>query len=100
MLPCSRCSEHAHKLQIIHGDFLKVELPYFDVCVANVPYQISSPLTFKLLAHRPLFRCAVLMFQREFAMRLVAKTGTPLFCRLSLNTQLLSKVSTISPSSS
>jgi len=85
-------TEHAHKLQIIHGDFLKVELPYFDVCVANVPYQISSPLTFKLLAHRPLFRCAVLMFQREFAMRLVAKSGSDLFCRLSLNTQLLSKV--------
>jgi len=85
-------TEHAHKLQIIHGDFLKVELPFFDVCVANVPYQISSPLTFKLLAHRPLFRCAVLMFQREFAMRLVAKPGTALFCRLSLNTQLLSKV--------
>lgn len=35
-------TEHAHKLQIIHGDFLKVELPYFDVCVANVPYQVSS----------------------------------------------------------
>jgi 18S rRNA (adenine1779-N6/adenine1780-N6)-dimethyltransferase len=85
-------TEHAHKLQIIHGDFLKVELPYFDVCVANVPYQISSPLTFKLLAHRPLFRCAVLMFQREFAMRLVAPPGSALFCRLSLNTQLLAKV--------
>lgn len=35
-------TEHAHKLQIIHGDFLKVELPYFDVCVANVPYQVSQ----------------------------------------------------------
>jgi 18S rRNA (adenine1779-N6/adenine1780-N6)-dimethyltransferase len=92
LLLCSSSSEHAHKLQIIHGDFLKVELPYFDVCVANVPYQISSPLTFKLLAHRPLFRCAVLMFQREFAMRLVAPPGSALFCRLSLNTQLLSKV--------
>jgi len=83
-------SEFGHRLQIIHGDILRVELPYFDVCVANVPYQISSPLTFKLLAHRPAFRCAVLMFQREFAMRLVAKPGDPLFCRLSLNTQLLS----------
>jgi 18S rRNA (adenine1779-N6/adenine1780-N6)-dimethyltransferase len=61
------------KLQIVFGDFLKQELPYFDVCVANVPYQISSPLVFKLLAHRPTFRCAVLMFQREFAMRLLGK---------------------------
>lgn len=31
---------------------MKVQLPYFDICVANIPYQISSPLTFKLLAHR------------------------------------------------
>lgn len=54
---------------------MKTELPYFDVCVANIPYQISSPLTFKLLAHRPSFRAAVIMFQHEFAMRLVAKPG-------------------------
>jgi len=85
-------TEHGHKLSIIHGDVLKVELPYFDVCVANIPYNISSPLTFKLLAHRPAFRCAVLMYQREFALRLCAKPGTELFCRLSLNAQLLGKV--------
>jgi hypothetical protein len=28
-----------------------------------------------------LFRCAVLMFQREFAQRLVAKPGDKLYCR-------------------
>lgn len=43
---------HQHQLQIIHCDVMKAQLPYFDVCVANIPYQISSPLTFKLLAHR------------------------------------------------
>ncbi|MGH0155702.1 UNVERIFIED_CONTAM: hypothetical protein FKN15_031076 [Acipenser sinensis] len=36
--------------------------------------------------------CAVLMFQREFALRLVAKPGDKLFCRLSINTQLLARV--------
>uniref|UniRef100_A0A7S4EUJ1 rRNA adenine N(6)-methyltransferase n=1 Tax=Chrysotila carterae TaxID=13221 RepID=A0A7S4EUJ1_CHRCT len=55
-------------------------------------YQISSPLVFKLLAHKPRFRCAVLMVQREFALRLCAKAGDELYCRLSVNTQLLSKV--------
>ena len=39
------------------GDVLKTELPFFDVCVANLPYQISSPFVFKLLLHRPFFRC-------------------------------------------
>lgn len=80
------------KLTVIHGDVLKSELPYFDVCVANVPYNISSGIVFKLLAHRPLFRCAVIMFQEEFAMRLSAKPGDELYCRLSVNTQLLARV--------
>lgn len=70
----------------------RVDLPYFDVCVANIPYQISSPLLMKLLAHRPQLRYAVIMFQKEFAMRLIAKPGDELYCRLSINTQLLAKV--------
>jgi ribosomal RNA small subunit methyltransferase A len=86
---------HAANLSIISGDFLKVDLPYFDVCIANVPYQISSPLVFKLLAHRPVFRAATLMFQREFAMRLCVPPGDPLYCRLSVNTQLLARTTHI-----
>lgn len=79
------------KLQILVGDVLKTDMPFFDLCIANVPYQISSPLVFKLLLHRPFFRCAILMFQREFAQRLVAKPGDKLYCRLSINTQLLAR---------
>lgn len=80
------------KLTVLQGNCLKQDLPFFNACVANVPYAISSALVFKLLSHRPAFRCAVLMFQREFAMRLVAKPATPMYCRLSVNTQLLSRV--------
>ncbi|NXJ08891.1 DIM1 transferase, partial [Odontophorus gujanensis] len=82
----------ANKLEIKVGDVLKSDLPFFDACVANLPYQISSPFVFKLLLHRPFFRCAILMFQREFALRLVAKPGSKLYCRLSINTQLLARV--------
>ena len=28
------------KLEIICGDFLKVDLPYFDLCISNTPYQV------------------------------------------------------------
>lgn len=84
--------EYEHHLQVIQGDVLKVDLPYFDLCVANLPYQISSPFLFKMLAHRPRFRCAVIMFQLEFAQRLTARPGDELYCRLSVNTQLLAKV--------
>ena len=80
------------KLKIIQGDAIKTRFPFFDVCVANVPYQISSALVFKLLSHRPMFRCAVMMFQEEFALRLTARPGEALYCRLSVNCQLLAKV--------
>jgi 18S rRNA (adenine1779-N6/adenine1780-N6)-dimethyltransferase len=76
------------KLSIMLGDVIKTELPYFDVCISNTPYQISSPLVFKLLALQPAPRVCVLMFQREFAMRLVARPGDPLYCRLSVNAQM------------
>jgi len=83
------------KLEVIIGDFVKVDMPYFEVCISNTPYQISSPLVFRLLSYRPLFRVAILMFQREFAMRLVARPGTALWSRLSANVQLYAKVDNI-----
>lgn len=49
-------------------------------------------MTFLFIPFCCLFRCAVLMFQREFALRLVAKPGDKLYCRLSINTQLLARV--------
>ena len=39
-----------------------------------------------------MFRCAVVMFQEEFAKRLSAKPGDKLYSRLSVNTQLLARV--------
>ena len=49
-------------------------------------------LIVQLLAHRPYFRAAIIMFQHEFAMRLVAKPGETNYCRLAVNTQLLARV--------
>ncbi|KIR24793.1 dimethyladenosine transferase [Cryptococcus deuterogattii 99/473] len=80
------------KLELIVGDFVKADLPFFDVLISNTPYQISSPLVFKLLSQRPIPRCAVLMFQREFALRLVATPNTKLWGRLAANVQLYARV--------
>lgn len=82
----------SHKLKVIQGDAIRTKWPFFDLMVANLPYQISSSVVFKLLSHRPMFRCAVIMFQEEFALRLTARPGEALYCRLSVNTQLLAKV--------
>jgi len=83
----------AKRLDVHLGDVIKMsELPYFDVCISNTPYQISSPLTFKLLATSPAPRTCILMFQREFAMRLFAKAGDKLYSRLSVNAQMWAKI--------
>lgn len=87
-----RNAGYSRSFEVLCADVLKTELPYFDICVSNIPYNISSPLIFKLLTHRPMFRCTVLMLQREFANRLVARPGSDVYCRLSVNVQLLARV--------
>ncbi|SIR62186.1 16S ribosomal RNA methyltransferase A [Natronorubrum thiooxidans] len=74
----------AGRLTVIEGDALEVDLPEFTASVSNLPYGVSSEITFRLLpAQRPL----VLMFQQEFAERMVAEPGTPEYGRLSVSTQ-------------
>ena len=69
-------------LEIIHSDVLKIDLPDFNKTVSNIPYVISSPLTFKLLETE--FKKAIIMYQKEFAQRMVAKPGTREYSRLSV----------------
>lgn len=77
---------------VIRGDALKVPLPDYDYnkIVSNLPYQISSKITFKLL-EMP-FDLAVLMYQKEFAERMVASLGTKNYGRLTLNVSLRAEV--------
>jgi len=70
---------------IIKGNALKVQFPPFDKVVANLPYSISSDVTFKLLKCG--FKSGILMYQREFALRMIAKTGEPDYSRLSVDVQ-------------
>lgn len=75
--------------EIICGDALKVKLPIFDVTVSNIPYAISSPLTFKLLKQK--FRVGIITYQKEFAERMVGAPGTRNYSRLSVATYYYSK---------
>lgn len=70
-------------VDLICADVLKIDLPEFDVVVSNLPYKISSPITFKLLSHD--FNRAILMYQKEFANRMVAKYQDKDYSRLSVN---------------
>ncbi|WP_255170825.1 16S ribosomal RNA methyltransferase A [Natrononativus amylolyticus] len=72
------------RLTVLEGDALEVDLPDFTASVSNLPYGVSSEITFRLLPEK---RPLVLMFQQEFAERMVAEPGTPEYGRLSVSTQ-------------
>ncbi len=70
---------------VIHADVLKIDfntLPMFNKIVSNLPFQISSPVTFKLLEYP--FSKAVLIYQKDFADRMIAHSGTKDYSRLSV----------------
>jgi len=69
-------------LDVVEGDALDVDLPPFSACVANLPYGVSSEITFRLLPEK---KPLVLMFQAEFAERMVASAGESEYGRLSVS---------------
>jgi 16S rRNA (adenine1518-N6/adenine1519-N6)-dimethyltransferase len=71
------------RLTVVEGDATEVDLPAYTACVSNLPYGVSSPITFRLL---PRGKPAVLTYQYEFAERMVADPGTSEYGRLSVTT--------------
>jgi len=68
---------------LLHQDILRADFPKLAEesggrlkIIANLPYSISNPLLFKLTEHRDIMDWAVLMLQKEVALRLRASTGT------------------------
>jgi dimethyladenosine transferase len=75
----------AGRLHLTRGDATRCPLPPFDIVVSNLPYSASSKITFRLIDEG--FEVAVLMYQSEFARRMVAPAGTPECGRLSIMVQ-------------
>jgi len=81
------------QLTITRGDASRVALPDFDLVIANLPYSISSKITFRLLEIG--FETAVLMYQWEFAKRMVSPPGDGEYGRLSVMVQTYADVDLI-----
>ncbi len=73
-------------VEVVEADFLKYDAGKTQVIVSNIPYSISSPLTFKIAEME--FERAVLCYQEEFARRMLAKPGMRDYSRLSVMSQL------------
>lgn len=81
------------QLTLIRGNALKCDIPPFDCVIANLPYSASSKLMFRLLDMG--FNVAVLMFQKEFAQRMIARPKTSAFGRLSVMVQTFAEARVI-----
>lgn len=73
--------EKIDNVELINDDALNVDFPKFNKIISNLPYQISSPITFKFLNYD--FDLAILMYQKEFARRMNGSVGTKDYSRLS-----------------
>ncbi len=80
-------------VEIVEADFLDYSLPSggVDVVVGNIPYYISSDIVFRLAGMK--FGHAVLMVQKEFAQKMIARPGERNYGRLSVTSQIAFRIS-------
>lgn len=86
-------------VEVIEEDILKLDLLKLAEAerqgikvVANLPYQISTPLLFRLIEARKIFSELTLMLQKEVAERIVSPPGGKKYGPLSLLVQMFSEV--------
>ena len=79
------------RLTLVEADALTLDeyalVPRPERIVANLPYNISTPLLFKWLGRLELFERLTLMFQKEVAQRITAQAGSKAYGRLSVMVQ-------------
>jgi 16S rRNA (adenine1518-N6/adenine1519-N6)-dimethyltransferase len=92
--------ERHHNVEVVKSDILKVDFKHFlkkegrpVKVVANLPYQISTPLLFRFIESKEAFSTFTLMLQKEVAERMVAPPGKKEYGPLSIFVQLFLDVS-------
>lgn len=87
----------AGRLSVVAGDALKLDIarlaPAPRQVVANLPYNIATPLLIEWLRNAAAFERLTLMFQQEVAERICAPPGSPAYGRLSVLAQWTCAVS-------
>ncbi|HWA47986.1 MAG TPA: 16S rRNA (adenine(1518)-N(6)/adenine(1519)-N(6))-dimethyltransferase RsmA [Dongiaceae bacterium] len=83
------------RLTVVEGDALQVDCAKLGQAprriVANLPYNIATPLIIKWLQAGPAFKSITVMVQREVADRLAARPRTKDYGRLAVLAQFLSR---------
>lgn len=77
-----------HEMDVLRFDFSTLTEKQASLrIVGNLPYNISTPLLFRLFDYLPLIQDIHVMLQKEVAERMSATVNTPDYSRLSVMTQ-------------
>ena len=100
------------RVQLLNADVLKLEfnsllvdgnpgtVPTTFKVIANLPYSITTPILWKLLAHHKQIHSCVLMMQKEVAERIVAGPGGKAYGALTIGVSYYAEatfIATLSP---
>lgn len=89
-------TESLGRLTIIEGDAMSLDPATFGtaprVIVANLPYNVGTPLLVAWLKNITDYESLTLMFQKEVAERITASVGTSGYGRLSVIAQAVAQV--------
>ena len=94
-LLASFVSKAPERCRLVNQDVLKVDFAPFGTplrVVGNLPYNISTPLLFKLLELGPAIQDIHVMLQHEVLQRICAEPGTSAYGRLGIMLQATSDV--------
>jgi len=91
-----------HRVEVLEGDALRLDWTAIfskfagkGKVIANLPYEISSPMIFRLFEERAFFSSFVLMFQWEVAQRIVALPGTRDYGPMSIWSKVYTKAQVV-----
>jgi 16S rRNA (adenine1518-N6/adenine1519-N6)-dimethyltransferase len=85
-------------ISVVHADFMDVDIATVAgdtgnlIVVGNIPYNITTPIIFRLLEHDIRPRRIVLMIQKEVAERITAPAGSAQYGALSVGVRTVASV--------
>lgn len=86
------------RVSVVHADVMDLDLgelvadPHAMIVVGNIPYNITTPIIFRLLERELRPKRIVLMIQREVADRILAEPGTSEYGALSIGVRSVARV--------
>lgn len=82
---------HLHHMDALEADVMQFGIDGTRAIIANLPYNIATPLLLGFLRNIARINFMLLMFQQEVAQRICAAPGSKMYGRLSVMSQFLCK---------